>query len=291
MKTLARSTATLGATLAVFAGAMLSGQTASATPVENLPIQPVGYTVVNGVPDKAHPITKAGITGDVGYNVTAASTGTLPVAESVIGPDGRTKVTNTTASPYRRTGQITFKEGGSSYICTGWLISASTVVTAGHCLNGGDSTNITFTPARNGATDPYGTFTATEVWVDSRGVDADGGDWGVIQLNKPVGSQLGWYGIQAAAPSSLSGKTAHIIGYPGDKPSGTMWQHTDTINSATGRNFYYQTDTAGGQSGSAVTTTNNDVSNGIHVWGNGGSGNGATRITAELFNTLAKLRK
>lgn len=294
MKTMTRSLSSLGTASILFAGALLAGGAANAAPTENLPISPVGYSVVNGVPNTAQPITRAGITEDTGYNSTTASNGTQPSTESVIGTDDRTQVTNTTDSPYRRTGQITFKNNGSTYICTGWLISASTVVTAGHCLKGGKSTNITFTPARNGSTDPYGTFTATEIWLDRRGDSASGGDWGVIQLNKPVGSTVGWYGLKPAGAADLAGKDAQIIGYPGDKPRGTMWQNSDKIGSVTDRNFFYQTDTAGGQSGSAVTSSNGDVANGIHIWGTSGDdskGNGATRITGELFNTLANLRK
>lgn len=280
-----------GAASTLLAGILMAGGPASAAPTENLPIQPVGYSVMNGVPDTANPISRANLTNDTGYASTTASNGTQPVIESVIGPDGRTQVKDTKGSPYRRTGQITFQENGDTYICTGWLISASTVVTAGHCLNGGASTNITFAPARNGKTDPYGKYTATEVWVDNRGVSAPGGDWGVIQLDKPVGNTVGWYGLKPAGSADLTGQKARIIGYPGDKASGTMWQHTDRIGSVNDRNFFYQTDTAGGQSGSAVTTSDSDVSNGIHIWGNDGSGNGATRITGELFNALANLRK
>ncbi len=294
MKTMTRSLSSLGTASILFAGALLAGGAANAAPTENLPISPVGYSVVNGVPDTANPITRSGITSDTGYNSTSYSDGSQPVSESVIGADGRTQVKKTTESPFRRTGQIVFKENGDSYICTGWLISASTVVTAGHCLNEGASTDITFTPARNGSTDPYGTFKATEIWVDGRGVNAAGGDWGVIQLDKPVGDTVGWYGLKPAGAADLAGQAAKVIGYPGDKPRGTMWQHSDKIGSVTDRNFFYQTDTAGGQSGSAVTTSDSNVANGIHIWGTGGNnakGNGATRITGELFNTLANLRK
>ncbi|WP_035745139.1 trypsin-like serine peptidase [Haematomicrobium sanguinis] len=287
MKSLKRTFASVSAASLLAVGLFASASGATAAPIENLPIQPVGYKIANGAPDRANPMSGAGLTADKGLASTRAFGGTEPVSRSLIGPDGREQVADTRAPKYRRIGQINFTRNGSTYICTGWLISSRSVATAGHCLEGNVS-NITFAPARNGSTDPYGKFNATEIWVDARGL-GNGGDWGVIVLDQPIGDRLGWYGLAPASQAELQSGSATVVGYPGDKPRGTMWQDTDALTGADARNFYYKTDTYGGQSGSAVTTTNEDVSTGIHIWG--GSSNGATRLTGELFNTLAALRK
>ncbi|MCW1248615.1 trypsin-like serine protease [Acaricomes phytoseiuli] len=256
--------------------------------MENLPIDPVGYKIVNGPPDTQNPIKRSGLTADPGYSSTSSSTGSALTGRAVIGPDDREQVQDTTAPAYRRIGQINFKQGSGSYICTGWLISARSVVTAGHCLDGRVS-DITFSPARNGGSNPYGTYRATEIWVDGRGVNASGGDWGLITLDQPVGDTVGWYGLAPRQVNEFVGNDATVVGYPGDKPRGTMWQGTDAVTGANARIFSYRTDTYGGQSGPAVTIANPNTSNGIHIWG-GSSSNSATRITGELFSTLAQLR-
>ena len=48
------------------------------------------------------------------------------------------------------------------------------------------------------------------------------------------------------------GGTGNISGYPGDKPRGTQWYDSHKIASVNSRKVYYDIDTAGGQSGSAV---------------------------------------
>lgn len=262
--------------------------TATATePTTRLDIDPIGYMIVNGKQDLAHPIEKPEITQDPGYSSTTSSNGSYRGPRSVIGTDDRTQVTETRASPYRRTGQITFTSNAKSYICTGWLISPNAVVTAGHCL-ADDSSDITFSPGRNGENNPFGTYQATEVWYD-KNFGTEGRDWGLIKLDRPVGDVVGWYAIEPVDGKNLVGRDAHIIGYPGDKPYGTMWQDTNAISRQEPRNLHYSTDTAGGQSGSAVTSTNDDIAHGIHVTGDG-TFNGATALTAELFNTLGNLR-
>ncbi|WP_081804109.1 trypsin-like serine peptidase [Corynebacterium glyciniphilum] len=261
---------------------------ATAAPTTGLDIRPVGYNIVDGHQDLDNPITNTDITADTGTTITEASNGSYRTPRKVIDDDDRQQVEETRTSPYRRVGQLTFQTGTDSYICTGWLISPDTVATAGHCL-ADNSSNITFSPGRNGSVNPFGTQNATQVWYD-QDFGQEGRDWGAIKLDKPVGDNVGWFGITSTDGEDLIGDDARIIGYPGDKPSGTLWQHTGEVTASDARRVTYNTDTFGGQSGSAVTDDTGDIAYGIHVAGTPEK-NWATRITGELFNTLVNITR
>ena len=214
--------------------------------------------------------------------------------DSVIGNDNRTRITSTTSTPYRRIVHITFKRGSGSYQCTGWLINANTVATAGHCVYSGGQwvTNVRVYPGRNGSSSPYGSCGYTRLhtvsgWTQSSSPNYD---YGAIKLNCTVGNQTGSFGYRVASSSSLSGQTTKIAGYPGDKASGTMWYHADQVRSYSTYRIYYSNDTYGGQSGSPVYNSAGNCSNcaiGIHTNGTGGSSyNSGTRITQTVFNNL-----
>ena len=97
-------------------------------------------------------------------------------------------------------------------------------------------------------------------------------------------------------------------GYPGDKPSGTMWDADNcstamtgtvqcTIAATTSQQLFYRNDTAGGQSGSPlfrVTSTSCTCAIGIHAYGLHGSSphstnNHGTRVNSTVsafFNLM-----
>mgnify|MGYP005990276711 CR=1 FL=1 len=250
------------------------------------PTTPVGYRVVNGIADTVNPIDVAGITRDTGLTTISPSLGQVPDARSVIGPDERGMINNTNAFPYRSFGAVDYN--GLSNNCTGWLVSPDTVVTAGHCLarNGQVASNLTFSPARNGTSEPFGTAAAREIWVDRFFPERSGHDWGVVKLAEPVGNTVGWIGLKNTQDATWVGSTQTITGYPADKPAGTMWSANGDITAETGNTFTHTIDTLGGQSGSAIYRENYAI--GIHVTG-GSQTNTGTRITDELFDTIVNL--
>jgi glutamyl endopeptidase len=212
---------------------------------------------------------------------------------SVIGTDNRYQITNTASYPYSAIAQISFTRGGSSYGCTGWLINANTVATAGHCLydNGAWSTNVVVYPGRNGSSTPYGSCGYTRLysvsgWTSSRSPEYD---YGAIKLNCTVGNSTGWFGYRWQS-ASLTGQPTYLAGYPCDKPYPTMWRHDDSVRVTETRRIYYANDTYGCQSGSPVWNNEASCSTcgiAIHAYGVGSNGyNGGTRITQEVFNNL-----
>ncbi|MBV9787234.1 MAG: serine protease [Chloroflexi bacterium] len=208
---------------------------------------------------------------------------------SVIGADNRVRITATTTYPYRAIAKITSSIGG----CTGWLIDANTVVTAGHCVHGGGgwATNVRVYPGRNGTSTPYGSCGASRLFsVNGWTSDRDPAyDYGAIKLNCSIGNQTGWFGYRWQS-ASLNGQATNLAGYPGDKTANTLWRDNDTVRSTATRRLYYANDTAGGQSGSPVWNNGANCSTcsiAVHAYGVGSNGyNGGTRITEAVFNNL-----
>lgn len=219
----------------------------------------------------------------------AAAPGQEVGIESVIGTDNRYQITSTTTFPYRALTHITSSIGG----CSGWLINANTVVTAGHCVygNGGWATNVRVYPGRSGSSTPYGScgsrrLYAVSGWTTSRNRDYD---YAAIKLDCTIGNTTGYLGYRYST-TSLTGQPSYTAGYPGDKTYATMWRSDDSIRITQTRRLYYANDTYGGQSGSAVWNNEASCSTcgiAVHAYGVDGTGyNGGTRITQEVYNNL-----
>ncbi|MQY02543.1 trypsin-like serine peptidase [Actinomadura macrotermitis] len=219
-------------------------------------------------------------------------------AKDVIGADGRTQITDTASYPNRVAGKLTFTApNGGTYGCTAFLYDDNTVATAGHCVYFHDnaanvhgwSSNFVFWPGRNGTSTPYGSCGWTNVysvsgWTSSQNPEYD---YGAIKLNCTVGNTVGWFGLQWQT-ASYDGTQVNITGYPGDKPSNTMWQMSGPIASSATRQLFYSIDTYHGQSGSAVRIPGCGAycAIAVHTYGlyGGSSYNRGTRITEAAFN-------
>lgn len=215
---------------------------------------------------------------------------------SIIGPDQRYQPGNTAAYPNSAVVQITIN--GNAH-CSGWLYGPDIVATAGHCVHSGGSGGSWYTsgmqiwPGRDGASAPYGACGAVTLhsvvgWTTSAN---EAYDYGAIKLNCTIGNSTGWFGYWWQS-AGLSGST-RICGYPGDKPN-TQWCSDDIVRVSQTEQVFYQNDTIGGMSGSAVYQSRADCgwcSMAVHAYGlHGGSphstNNHGTRITQAKFNNL-----
>jgi glutamyl endopeptidase len=225
--------------------------------------------------------------------------------ETVLGNDLRSRF-YTATYPHRAIGLVTFDQGIFSFICTGWLINANTVATAGHCvhegfLGGSFSTNIVFFPGKDGASNPFGSCVGSNPgtvvgWADF-GLETH--DYGAFKVACNVGNTVGVFGFWWQS-ASLNNQHALVAGYPGDIASGTQqWGGFNRISATQARQIFYFIDTFGGQSGSPIyqpdrvgSFCQGTCAMGIHAYGvPHGSGphqtqNHGTRITRVVFNNL-----
>ena len=217
---------------------------------------------------------------------------------SVIGTDSRTKITSTTAYPWRTVTKlfVTFPKSNSPAGCSGTLIAAQYVLTAGHCVydkaSGGFAKKIEVIPGLSGTYKPYGSAYSKKIrtysaWTSSQNSNYD---FALITLDRPIGNSTGWLGYTTY--SSVNGITGNIAGYPGDKGGTYLYYHSGPISSSTSYRLYYQIDTYGGQSGSGIyyiDSQNNRYIFGIHTTGvtpSNPSYNSGTRIDAQKYNYI-----
>lgn len=237
------------------------------------------------------------------------------VAEASFGPDVRpgpaakalsTPVMRPAAFPWRATVSLAITAAdGSLWNGTGWFAGPRTVVTAAHSVyvHGSDVRgrdgwvrSVSVMPGRSGTQLPFGAvtvgrqaFRAAEGWTEERDGRAD---YGAIVLNKPLGRLTGWYGFGVYDDQVLTRSSAHIAGYPCDKPAGTLWQQGGPVAAVTKNRVRCDKGVAVGESGGALVRmiAGQPYAFAIHNY-SGWYASIASRITAPVYQQLLCWRR
>ena len=233
------------------------------------------------------------------FDIGNASFGFGP--ETVHGMDDRVKISapRTSNYPWRVHCSLLIKAAdNSNWIGTGWFISPNVLITAGHVVHikgsgvpGRDGwvNQIRVVPGRDGTSKPFGEALSTKFFSVRGWTEGGSGeyDYGAIVLDEKLGNRTGWFGFGLYGDDELKQTTANISGYPGDKPSGTQWYAARRVDSVGPRKVFYDVDTAGGQSGSAVYRIKDGARYGIAVHAYGGAVvNSGTRINRPVFDNM-----
>jgi glutamyl endopeptidase len=222
-------------------------------------------------------------------------------AQSVLGPDDREHVGDTTVFPYSAIAYIELQgeQGEVLGSCTGTFIGPDSVLTAAHCLwDAGIQdwlpAHIRVAPGKDGDFEPFGSEFAADWWVPD-GYTPNGAsdwDWGVLKLpDNLLSSDTGWLAISVASTGELQDTAFDptIVGYPADKPEGTMWgMQRPGFIAVEAFHLFYDLDTSAGESGAAIWSGAEGAFLhrvvGIHT--NGGDRNSGSRIDDELLQDL-----
>ena len=201
-------------------------------------------------------------------------------SEAIIGNNDLVKVKNTLQYPYSTSAYVESEfrgvENGKdvTYRGSANFIKDNVLITAAHNIYkhefGKDAEELYVTPARTPNSVPFGRIKVKEARYlkEFRNTDPDElttYDLAVLILEEPIGAQLGTLGLPNNI-ENLKGIGATITGYPAISEDEQMYTGFKNILKDTGDFLFYQIDTKGGASGSAVYDSTNRVV-GVHVSG------------------------
>ncbi|HEV2853163.1 MAG TPA: serine protease [Thermoanaerobaculia bacterium] len=248
--------------------------------------------------------------GRHGVAIDRIAHGTLPVYEDgtfvekvICGTDGKENVACHTDVNTRPVARLSFQSGGSSFLCTGWLVAgsnANTMITNNHCFTTQTEVNTvqarfnyqttTCTGTTQATTTTYagGTFLRTNASLDytlftlQGNPEATWGEYVATSKTPVVGGILNF-------PQHPGGRLKQVA-YWKDS-SHTQRCDVSTVNatyggSATGSQVGYSCDTEGGSSGSPVIDASTGRVIGLHHFG-GVSSNPCLNSATQLKNICA----
>ena len=201
-------------------------------------------------------------------------------SEVIIGKNDLVKVENTLQYPYSTSAYVESEFRGVkngkdvTYRGSANFIKDNVLITAAHNIYkhefGKDAEVLYVTPARTPNSVPFGRIKVKEArylkeFRNTAPDELTTYDLAVLILEEPIGAQLGTLGLPNNI-ENLKGIGATITGYPAISEDEQMYTGFKNILQDTGDFLFYQIDTKGGASGSAVYDSTNRVV-GVHVSG------------------------
>lgn len=221
-----------------------------------------------------------------------------------IGEDDSYEIFDTYSMPYKAVcnlktywdnngdGIADFTAGGS-----GCMVGRTVLLTAGHVIYNtgwGKCVGVDVYPAQMRYYTPYGPYTAKKIFVNVKleeEVFSNGKDWGIVIMNNPVGDTTGWLNLKNCTDVDMIGEDVSVIGYPGGKDPGriTMWRSDGKVIGQGTYPLYYDCDTAGGNSGSPVINSDNEIV-AVHSGGTTDVHNVGAKVVSDLYSTVNYMR-
>lgn len=135
---------------------------------------------------------------------------------------GAPSTITSTSFPWSAQVRLFYAQTGGNFVCSGTMVDAQTVMTAGHCVHEGSggnwSTGMTVSPSWDGDDDAYGSSNGIHLhsytgWTDNGDFDHD---MGYIHLDRPIGFLTSWLGYGYNTSNSFyTSTTFHHAAYPG----------------------------------------------------------------------------
>lgn len=187
--------------------------------------------------------------------------------EAIIGEDNQYKVLDTQASPYQAVVHLELHFNAGIADGTGVLIAPDLVLTVAHNVflrsSGEWANKVIVTPAKNGETAPYGSFTGKHFYMfrnypTAKGVERRENDVAIIKLDTPVATEVGYLPLATDVSET---ENLQIAGYPADTESkfGYMYTAFGPISSMTDKTVTHLVDTERGNSGSPILNSSLQV--------------------------------
>ncbi len=173
------------------------------------------------------------------------------------GGDDRQQVLDPNRPPFHSICELEFlTHHGETRFGTGWFISPKLILTVGHNVYRLQERNwiqrmIVRTYGAGSVVLAQQTatrFRCNNVYLNTGDRTAD---FAAVILSSSWSVPISPFEVAAYGDSQLQGLTANIVGFPVDKPRGTMWGHADKIQPGAG-GLLYRIDTYGGHSGSPI---------------------------------------
>jgi lysyl endopeptidase len=243
--------------------------------------------------------------GRFGIAVDRIAHGTAPINEDgsflekvICGTDGREDVVCHTSANVRPIARLSFQSGGSSFVCTGWLVAgsnSSTMVTNNHCVD--NQTEVSTVQARFNyqRTTCGGSTTATTTTYAGGTFLRTSSSLDYTLFTLQGNPEATWGEYSATSKSPTVGLTINFPQHPGGGLKRIAWwkdsAHTlrcnvSTVNAnyggaAANSQMGYSCDSEGGSSGSPIMDAGTGRIIGLHHFGGVSSNpclNSATQI-------------